>query len=69
MTLTEFKTLKAAFEKGGRQAMAVHLTPEQAEALRWELHQMYGQDPGPNLTTLYGLEVRSTQASSLWFEE
>ncbi|MBF0308922.1 MAG: hypothetical protein HQL56_05280 [Magnetococcales bacterium] len=67
--LDRIKHLKTAFEAGGRQAMGIRLTPEQAVSLRWELHQMYGFDPGESLTTLYGLEVLSTEAEQLTFEE
>ena len=65
--LEGFKTLKEAFEADGRQAVGVHLTPDQAGFLRWELHQLYGADPGPCLPTLYGLEVLSTDAHVLHF--
>ncbi|MBF0161045.1 MAG: hypothetical protein HQL88_02045 [Magnetococcales bacterium] len=65
--LEAFKSLKESFEADGSQAVGVHLTPEQAGFLRWELHQLYGTDPGPCLPTLYGLEVLSTDAPALRF--
>lgn len=69
MTLQELKTLKDDFEKDGRQALAVHLTAGQAQSLRWELHQLYGFDPGEMLTTLYGMAIAAVDAPTLRFEE
>ncbi|MBF0123933.1 MAG: hypothetical protein HQL60_01195 [Magnetococcales bacterium] len=69
MTLSELKQLKDRYEfDGGRQAMGVRLTAAQAADLRWELYQIYGNDPGQSLMTLYGLAVLSTDAPSLQFE-
>ncbi|MEO5377640.1 MAG: hypothetical protein H7832_07665 [Magnetococcus sp. DMHC-6] len=68
MTLPEFKHLLEEFEADGRQALGVYLTKEQAVDLRWELYQLYGSDPGPHLTTLYGLGVLATDAPFLRFE-
>ncbi|MBF0191760.1 MAG: hypothetical protein HQL99_11575 [Magnetococcales bacterium] len=59
---------KQVFEAEGRQAMGVHLPDDLAKALRWELHQYYGADPGETLTTLYGMEVLSLDASEVRFE-
>ncbi|MBF0628614.1 MAG: hypothetical protein HQL91_10405 [Magnetococcales bacterium] len=59
---------KQAFEADGRQAMGVHLPQDLAKALRWELHQYYGADPGEELTTLYGMEVLSLNAAEVRFE-
>lgn len=59
---------KTTFEANGRQALGVHLTSELTKALRWELHQYYGSDPGERLTTLYGLEILSCDAPALSFE-
>ncbi|MEO5341424.1 MAG: hypothetical protein H7837_13065 [Magnetococcus sp. MYC-9] len=67
LTLEGFKERKEAFEADGRQAIGVHLTAEQAGFLRWELHQLYGTDPGQWLPTLYGLEVLSSDARELSF--
>ncbi|MBF0609676.1 MAG: hypothetical protein G8345_01555 [Magnetococcales bacterium] len=69
MTLKELKALKEEFEKDGRQAMAVYLTSEQAKELRWEIHQLYGFDPGEMLTTLYGMSVAAIDAPTFRFEE
>ncbi|MBF0447810.1 MAG: hypothetical protein HQL67_06380 [Magnetococcales bacterium] len=68
MTLSELKTLKNRFESDGSMAIGVHLTQEQAKALRRELHHLYGFDNGENLTTLYGVEVLATDAEALKFE-
>lgn len=68
MTLDEFKQLKNQFEADGRHATGVYLTSEQAKALRQELHQYYGSDPGEYLTTLYGLEILGIDAEELLFE-
>ena len=68
MTLSEVKKLKNEFEADGSQAMGVHLTKEQSTELRRELHHLYGFDNGENLTTLYGIEVMSTDADSFSFE-
>lgn len=59
---------KLAYEADGKQAMGVHLPSETAKALRWELHQYYGADPGETLTTLYGMEVLSLDAGEIRFE-
>lgn len=67
-SLKEVKEWRAKFEADGRQALGIHLTAAQAAALRDELHHLYGKDPGPRLTTLYGMEVLSVDAESLWFE-
>ncbi|MBF0461488.1 MAG: hypothetical protein HQL87_08835 [Magnetococcales bacterium] len=67
MTLEVLKNLKEAFEADGCQAIGVHLAPEQAGYLRWELHQYYGKDPGEVLPALYGMEVLSTNAPELSF--
>ncbi|MBF0628876.1 MAG: hypothetical protein HQL91_11730 [Magnetococcales bacterium] len=61
-------TQKTLFEADGRQALGVHLTPELTKAVRWELHQYYGADPGEQLTTLYGMEILSLDAPTLRFE-
>lgn len=67
LSLVEFEKLKEAFEADGQQAVGVHLTLEQAGFLRWELHQLYGKDPGASLPTLFGLEVLSSDAPTLRF--
>ncbi|MBF0400596.1 MAG: hypothetical protein HQL80_06250 [Magnetococcales bacterium] len=67
LSLAEFEKLKQAFEADGRQAVGVHLTPEQAGYLRWELHQLYGKDLGASLPPLYGLTVLSSDATELRF--
>lgn len=68
MTLKEFSALKEDYERDGRQATGVRLTPDQARELRRELAHLYGQDPGERLTTLYGLEVLTIQADRIAFE-
>jgi hypothetical protein len=69
LTLKEFKKLLEAFEADGRQAMGIHLPADTAAVLRKELHHLYGFDPGEGLTTLFGLEVLSTDAPEIRFEE
>lgn len=69
VNLTAIHEQKTAFEANGRHAMGVHLTPELTKALRWELHQYYGNDPGEQLTTLYGMEILSFDAAELMFTE
>ncbi|MBF0449043.1 MAG: hypothetical protein HQL67_12670 [Magnetococcales bacterium] len=68
MTLSELKALKNSFEMDGSIAIGVHLTQEQAKALRQELYLLYGFDNGENLTTLYGVEVLAIDAEMLKFE-
>lgn len=69
MLLDEIKVLKEKYEANGRHCMGIHLTKEMAEKLRRELHHYYGEDPGMSLMTLFGLEVLSTNAAELKFEE
>ncbi|MBF0284011.1 MAG: hypothetical protein HQL51_06085 [Magnetococcales bacterium] len=69
MTLKDLHNYREIWEKSGCQALGVRLTAPQAAALRWELHQLYGQDPGPRLTTLYGLEVLQTDAEAFSLED
>lgn len=52
-------------EQDGSQVIGIHLTPEMAKAIRWELTQMYGSDPGEELTLLFGAEVISQDAEEL----
>ncbi|MBF0427567.1 MAG: hypothetical protein HQL94_01480 [Magnetococcales bacterium] len=66
-TVKQILAQQATFEADGRQAMGVHLTPELAKVIRWELHQYYGSDPGEQLTTLYGMEILSMDAKELRF--
>jgi hypothetical protein len=68
LSLVAFEQLKEKAEEEGRQVVGVHLTPDQAGFLRWELHQLYGKDPGETLPTLYGVEVLSSNAQELRFE-
>ncbi len=68
MTLAEIKRIKKEFEADGSQALEVHLTKEQAEELRRELHHLYGFDNGENLTTLYGMEVVDIDAEAFKIE-
>jgi hypothetical protein len=46
----------------------VHLPADIARSIRRELLQLYGQDPGEGLTTLFGIEVLSTSAPEIKFE-
>ena len=48
-------------------AWGVHLPADVAAKIRRELHLLYGRDPGEGLTTLYGLEVLSTDAPKIKF--
>ncbi|MBF0181736.1 MAG: hypothetical protein HQM03_17090 [Magnetococcales bacterium] len=66
--LKDLLVLKNAFEADGQHALGVHLTPDWAKELRWELHQYYGKDPGERLTTVYGMEVLSLDAEEVRFE-
>lgn len=67
--ITALMRLRAAFEGDDRLASGVHLPADVAAAIRWELHLMYGFDPGVDLMTLYGMEVLSTDATAVRFEE
>jgi hypothetical protein len=69
VTLKELKVLINEFEKNGKHCMGVNLPENIAIELRRELHQLYGKDPGENLPTLFGVEVLSTNAPTLSFEE
>jgi len=55
-------------EADGSQVIGIHLTAEMAEAIRWELKQMYGSDPGSELTLLFGAAVLSQDADELKLE-
>lgn len=65
--LHELKALKEQFEAENRFCMGVHLPADVAAKIRRELHLLYGRDPGEGLTTLYGLEVLSTDAPKIKF--
>ncbi len=52
-------------EADGSQVIGIHLTAEMAKAIRWELTQMYGNDPGEELTLLFGAAVLSQDADEL----
>ena len=69
MTLKELKILIHEFEKNGKHCMGINLPANIATELRKELHQLYGSDPGESLPTLFGVEVLSTNAPILSFEE
>jgi hypothetical protein len=56
------------FEADGTQVIGIHLTPEMTKAIRWELHLMYGKDPGDDLVLLFGAAVLSQDADELRFE-
>ncbi|OSM02121.1 hypothetical protein [Magnetofaba australis] len=66
--LKELEAERKAFEDEHGSAMAVRLTPEMAKGLRWELHCYFGVDPGPDLYTLFGMEVLTKEADALSFE-
>ncbi|MEJ1298012.1 MAG: hypothetical protein RPU64_04540 [Candidatus Sedimenticola sp. (ex Thyasira tokunagai)] len=55
-------------EADGSQVTGIHLTAEMAKAVRWELTQMYGSDPGEDLMPLYGAAVLSRDAPELKLE-
>ena len=67
-TLKQIKALKEEFEEKNRFCMGVHLPTDIARSIRRELFQLYGQDPGEGLTTLFGIEVLSTDAPKIKFE-
>ncbi len=67
--IKELQRLKEAFEAKHHSCIGVHLTADIAEKIHWELHNLYGQDPGEGLTTLFGIEVLSTDAHEIKFEE
>ncbi|MBF0176172.1 MAG: hypothetical protein HQL63_04905 [Magnetococcales bacterium] len=69
MLLKKILSLKESFETDGRQPLGIRLTPAQAKEIRWELHQLYGFDPGPGLMPLYGMEILATDADSMTLEE
>jgi len=55
-------------EADGSQVTGIYLTAEMAKAIRWELTQMYGSDPGEDLTLLFGAAVISQDADELKLE-
>ncbi len=55
-------------EADGSQVIGIHLTAEMTKAIRWELTQMYGSDPGEDLTLLFGAAVISQDADELKLE-
>lgn len=61
----ELKRKIAKIEKDGSQVIGIHLTAKLTKEIRWELTQMYGSDPGPNLQLLFGAEVLSQDADEL----
>ncbi len=63
--VTELKREIETAEADGSQVIGIHLTAEMAKAIRWELHLMYGKDPGEELILLYGAEVLSHDADKL----
>ncbi len=65
----ELKRKIAQAEADGSQVIGIRLTAEMAKEIRWELTQMYGQDPGEELTLLFGAEVLSQDADELSFEK
>ncbi|MBF0152949.1 MAG: hypothetical protein HQL64_04320 [Magnetococcales bacterium] len=65
MLLKKILFLKESFERDGRQPLGIRLTTDQAKEVRWELHQLYGFDPGPGLMPLYGMEILATDAKEL----
>ena len=67
--IKELKKLKEEYEATHPSCNGVHLTADSAKKIRWELHNLYGQDPGEGLTTLFGIEVLSTNSPDIKFEE
>ncbi|MES9858587.1 MAG: hypothetical protein ABW166_18575 [Sedimenticola sp.] len=55
-------------EADGSQVTGIHMTAAMAKAIRWELTQMYGSDPGEDLTLLFGAAVLSQDAAELKLE-
>jgi len=66
--VNELKKQIDKVEADGTQVIGIHLTPEMAKAIRWELTQMYGSDPGEDLTLLFGAAVISQDADELKLE-
>ena len=66
--LKYLKGLKEEFEENNRFCTGVHLPADIARSIRRELLQLYGQDPGEGLTTLFGIEVLSTNAPEIKFD-
>ncbi|MBF0424223.1 MAG: hypothetical protein HQL66_00155 [Magnetococcales bacterium] len=69
MLLKKILSLKESCERDGQHPLGIRLTPEQAREVRWELHQLYGFDPGPELMPLYGMEVLATDADTMTLAE
>ncbi|MES9903694.1 MAG: hypothetical protein ABW168_13600 [Sedimenticola sp.] len=67
-TVDELKKRMDEAEADGSQVMGIYLTAGMAKAIRWELKQMYGSDPGEDLTLLFGAAVLSQDAPELKFE-
>jgi hypothetical protein len=63
--VNELKRQIDKVEEDGTQVIGIHLTAEMAKAIRWELNQMYGSDPGEDLTLLFGTAVVSHDADEL----
>ena len=66
--VNELKKMIEQAEADGSQVIGIHLTAEMAKAIRWELTQMYGSDPGDELTLLFGAAVLSQDADELKLE-
>jgi len=67
-TLNELKKKIDEVEADGTQVIGINLTAEMTKAIRWELTQMYGSDPGEDLTLLFGTAVISQDADELKLE-
>ena len=61
----ELKRKMAEAEADGSQVIGLHLTAALTREIRWELTQMYGSDPGPDLQLLFGAEILSQDADEL----
>ena len=66
--IDELKRQIDEVEADGSQVIGIYLTAEMAKAIRWELKQMYGSDPGSELTLLFGAAVLSQNADELRLE-
>ena len=66
--VNDLKIKVALFEERHGQVTAIHLTAEMTRQIRWELNQLYGSDPGEQLTLLFGTEVVSQSAKEFKLE-
>ncbi|MDH4130112.1 MAG: hypothetical protein OEV44_15255 [Spirochaetota bacterium] len=67
MTIKELKQLIDEFEKDGKHCMGVHLPKNVAIEIQKELTNLYRFNQ-KDLTTIYGVEILSTNADIIKFE-